>query len=41
MNRFKLGKNSTITANNMEIDDSVIIGDNVIINCDMRSQRYI
>jgi len=30
----KIGKNSEILANNVDIDDSVIIGDNVQINCE-------
>tara|TARA_Y100000296_G_scaffold83701_1_gene115354 strand:- start:219 stop:1073 length:855 start_codon:yes stop_codon:yes gene_type:complete len=30
----KIGKNSEIVANNVDIDDSVIIGDNVQINCE-------
>ena len=30
----KIGKNSEIIANNVDIDDSVIIGDNVQINCE-------
>ena len=32
---YKIGKNSKITANNIDIDDSVIIGDNVKIICDI------
>ena len=31
---YKLGKNSKIKANNIDIADSVIIGDNVFIECD-------
>jgi len=31
---YKLGKNSKINANNIDIADSVIIGDNVFIECD-------
>jgi acetyltransferase-like isoleucine patch superfamily enzyme len=31
---YKVGKNSKIIANNIDIDDSVIIGDNVFIECD-------
>jgi acetyltransferase-like isoleucine patch superfamily enzyme len=34
MNNYKLGKNSFIKANKINIDDSVIIGDNVEIVCD-------
>ena len=31
---YKMGKNSKIKANNIDIADSVIIGDNVFIECD-------
>ena len=31
---YKIGKNSKIIANNIEIDDSVTIGNNVFIQCD-------
>ena len=31
---YKIGKNSKIKANNIDIDGSVIIGDNVFIECD-------
>ena len=34
MNRFQLGDNSKVTCNKAEIDDSVVIGNNVQINCD-------
>ena len=32
---YEIGKNSKIIANNIDIDDSVIIGDNVFIECDI------
>ena len=31
---YKIGKNSKVIANKIDIDDSVIIGDNVFIECD-------
>ena len=31
---YKIGKNSVVRANNIDIDDSVVIGDNVFIECD-------
>ena len=31
---YEIGKNSKIIANNIDIDDSVIIGNNVFIECD-------
>ena len=31
---YEIGKNSKIIANNIDIADSVIIGDNVLIECD-------
>ena len=34
MNNYKLGKNSFIKANKINIDDDVVIGDNVQITCD-------
>jgi acetyltransferase-like isoleucine patch superfamily enzyme len=34
MNKFKIGKNSTINCNSVEIDDSVVIGNNVKIKCE-------
>ena len=34
MNKYKIGKNSSIKANKINIDDNVVIGDNVQIVCD-------
>ena len=34
MNKYKIGKNSFIKANRINIDDNVVIGDNVQMVCD-------